>query len=275
MAAEAWIRARVVPSFRSRRFADPDYAGEANGSREFLDPVYRDGLPLSGHDVNRIVSLYDGEIARINYILRMFLQLYTGAFEEEPKHLLDKTLFVFASDHGEELYERHGYWAHSKSVYSSVLHVPLFIRHPPSLTGRRVLVVNGLLNALFIALCATFRPGMPVAVMAAVLFVGGLVRSMQFTALNTLAFADVPRAVMPDANTLFSTAGQLANGLGVTLAASAWRLAGQVWPDLPALDIRVAFLAIAVVALVSVLDPANLPRTAGDHVARPARVPSP
>ena len=120
-------------------FADPDYAGEANGSREFLDPVYRDGLPLSGHDVNRIVSLYDGEIARINYILRMFLQLYTGAFEEEPKHLLDKTLFVFASDHGEELYERHGYWAHSKSVYSSVLHVPLFIRHPPSLTGRRVL----------------------------------------------------------------------------------------------------------------------------------------
>ena len=120
------------------RFADPDYEGTADGSREFLDAAYLEGKPLSGLDVNQVVALYDGEIARINHILRMFLQLYSGAYEEEPAHRLDRTLFVFASDHGEELYERHGYWAHSKSVYSSVLHVPLFIRHPPSLTGRRV-----------------------------------------------------------------------------------------------------------------------------------------
>ena len=58
-------------------------------------------------------------------------------YDEEPSRRLDETLVVFAADHGEELAERHGYWAHSKSVYSSVLHVPLVFRHPPSLTGRR------------------------------------------------------------------------------------------------------------------------------------------
>ncbi|MDF1797541.1 MAG: sulfatase [Planctomycetota bacterium] len=121
------------------RFSDPDYEGTADGSREFLDRVYRDSEPLSGLDVNEVVSKYDGEIARINYILRTFLQLYGGAYEDPPQRRLDDTVFVFASDHGEELYERYGYWAHSKSVYSSVLHVPLFIRHPGSLTGRRVL----------------------------------------------------------------------------------------------------------------------------------------
>ena len=120
-------------------FADPDYEGDADGSREFLDAAYRDGAPLSGLDVNHVVAHYDGEVARINYVVRTFLQLFTGAFEETPRRALDDTLLVFASDHGEELYERFGYWAHSKSVYSSVLHVPLFFRHPASLTGRRVL----------------------------------------------------------------------------------------------------------------------------------------
>jgi arylsulfatase A-like enzyme len=121
------------------RFTDPDYTGPANGSREFLDAAYLNGTPLDGYDVNHVVSLYDGEIARTNQLVRTFLQLYSGVFDEEPKHHLDDTLLVFAADHGEELYEHNRYWAHSKSVYSSVLHVPLFFRHPNSLTGRRVI----------------------------------------------------------------------------------------------------------------------------------------
>ena len=59
----------------------------------------------------------------------------------------------------------------------------------------------------------------------AVLFVGGMTRSMQFTALNTIAFADVPQTAMSGANTLFSTAFQLAMGLGVALGALAVRSA--------------------------------------------------
>ncbi|MFT5080546.1 MAG: arylsulfatase [Planctomycetota bacterium] len=119
-------------------FTDPDYTGEANGSREFLDDAYLNHKPLDGLDVHEVVAKYDGEIARINFIVRKFLQLYAGVYEQPRANRMNETALVFAADHGEELHERFGYWAHSKSVYSSVLHVPLILHHPGSLTGRRV-----------------------------------------------------------------------------------------------------------------------------------------
>ncbi|WBO61214.1 MFS transporter [Acidocella sp. MX-AZ03] len=85
---------------------------------------------------------------------------------------------------------------------------------------RNVLIFNGLLNALALACCAGLGRFMPLPVICAILFLGGATRSMQFTALNTIAFADVPQARMAGANTLFSTAAQLAMGLGVAVGAS-------------------------------------------------------
>ncbi len=120
-----------------RLFADPSYSGPADGSREFLDPIYAAGRGLEPLDVARVVALYDGEIARINYLLSLFwLTLFGGEGGAAAER---DTLVIFAADHGEELYQRHGYWGHSKSVYSSVLHVPLLISHPASLTGSRVI----------------------------------------------------------------------------------------------------------------------------------------
>jgi uncharacterized membrane protein len=58
---------------------------------------------------------------------------------------------------------------------------------------RRVLLVNGLLNAASILACALLSPATPLLVIAAVLFFGGLTRSMQFSAYNTIAFADIPK----------------------------------------------------------------------------------
>lgn len=51
-----------------------------------------------------------------------------------------------------------------------------------------------------------------------ILFLGSDVRSIQFTGISTLAFADVPSGEMVTP-CLFSTATQLAVGLGVTLGA--------------------------------------------------------
>jgi arylsulfatase A-like enzyme len=119
-------------------FTDPGYGGEANGGREFLDGAYAEGRALSGEDVNHVVSLYDGEIARVSRLIELFCMVYDDLGEGRGSGL-DRTLLVFAGDHGEELYQRNGYWAHSKSVYGSGLHVPLVFRHPPSLTGRRVI----------------------------------------------------------------------------------------------------------------------------------------
>ena len=135
---------------------------------------------------------------------------------------------------------------------------------------RRVLVVNGLLNAAAIAGCAAIDGAMPLPLVCAILFVGGLTRSMQFTALNTVAFADIPQQAMSAANTLFSAAFQLAMGLGVALATIGWRIGGAVAaPDAsPALPFRIAFLLIAAVSLVGVWDSARLDPAAGEHVSK-------
>lgn len=74
---------------------------------------------------------------------------------------------------------------------------------------RRVLIVNGLINAVTMAGIAVAQP---LWLLCIGLFIGGMSRSMQFTAINTLAFADVPQSQMTNANTLFSAAFQLAIG---------------------------------------------------------------
>ena len=143
---------------------------------------------------------------------------------------------------------------------------------------RPVLIGNGLLNAVLLAALALLTPVTPVWVIATLLFAGGMTRSMQFTALNTLAFADIPQPQMSAANTLFSTVFQLAMGLGIALGAVAIRLGEWAAPHLglaqvPAASFRLAFLMVAVVALLGLVDSLRLVRNAGDHVSRPQRRP--
>jgi len=134
---------------------------------------------------------------------------------------------------------------------------------------RPVLVVNGLLNAALIGACALFAQEMPLSLICGVLFLGGMARSMQFTALNTIAFSDVPQVQMASANTLFSTAFQLAMGLGIALGAIAWRIGKAVAPGADAASaFRIAFLVVAAISLLAVVDSATLKSNAGDHVAR-------
>ena len=119
---------------------------------------------------------------------------------------------------------------------------------------RPVLLVNGMLNVAAIAACAAFTPGTSLAAICIVLFLGGMTRSMQFTALNTIAFADIPQPAMSAANTLFSTAFQLAMGLGVGLGAIALRLGERLAGTAGLRRVRVAFLFVALVSLLGLLD---------------------
>lgn len=140
---------------------------------------------------------------------------------------------------------------------------------------RPVLLVNGLANVVSLAACALLTPSTPLWLIAAVLFVGGMTRSMQFTALNTIAFADVPQQRMAAANTLFSTAFQLAMGLGVALGAVGVRLghwgARQLGiGDWTAIDYRLAFVPVALVSLLGLIDALRLDPAAGEQVARGA-----
>jgi EmrB/QacA subfamily drug resistance transporter len=134
---------------------------------------------------------------------------------------------------------------------------------------RPVMIWNGLLCVVSLAACALLRPDTPVVLTVILLVVGGMTRSMQFTTLSAIAFADVPKPRMADANGLFATVSQIAAAAGITLAALGVR-AGRLIADrvdLPAsgIDYRIAFLLIALLALVGLIDAMSLPRGAGDH----------
>lgn len=119
----------------ARLFADPTYTGPANGSRAFVDAAYTEQRALSDADVRAIVAQYDGEVARVDQLVSRFVKALDEKRREGPT-FLDDALFVFTADHGEELHERAGYFGHSKSVSSAVLHVPLFIRWPGGVRAR-------------------------------------------------------------------------------------------------------------------------------------------
>jgi EmrB/QacA subfamily drug resistance transporter len=132
---------------------------------------------------------------------------------------------------------------------------------------RNVLVVNGLLAATAISLCATFTAATPLALIFAVLFVIGCFRSVQFGSFNALMYVDVPPVRMSAATSLGSTIQQLSWGLGIAFAASILGLAGRVHHAGVAAygvdDFRFAFVAVALLALVSALDFLRLDPHAG------------
>jgi hypothetical protein len=128
-------------------------------------------------------------------------------------------------------------------------------------------LLNGLLNAASILARALLPPATPVLVAAAVLF-AGLTRSMQFSAYNTIAFADIPRQRLAAANALLSTVLRLKMRLGVALCALGARL-GLGAPRrlapfaLPLGEFRIAFILVAVVGLVALAALLRLTANAG------------
>ena len=84
---------------------------------------------------------------------------------------------------------------------------------------RRVLMINALLTAVFVAICATFTPLTPVWLMILLLLIGGFFRSLQFTGVNTLTYADISSEAMSRASSFAAMAQQLAISLGVGVAA--------------------------------------------------------
>lgn len=135
---------------------------------------------------------------------------------------------------------------------------------------RPVLIVNGLLNALSLFLCIFIDQHSPFIITALILFAGGVTRSIQFTALNTVAFADTPTSDMANANTLFSTANQLSVGLGVAIGAISWRIGIMLAPEnaLPSMQFHIAFVIIALLSLIGLWDSVRLAKDAGAHVTR-------
>ncbi|TPI44540.1 MFS transporter [Mesorhizobium sp. B3-1-6] len=134
---------------------------------------------------------------------------------------------------------------------------------------RTVMVVNGAIASLAIMACGAISPQTPLALTVALMLVAGLTRSMQFTALNTLAFADIGAPQRSSAATLSSMLQQIAMLFGVAIAAAILNLSqivrGEAVPDLA--DFRITFVSIGLLGLAAAMRFLVLPANAGAEVS--------
>lgn len=135
---------------------------------------------------------------------------------------------------------------------------------------RRVLIINALLTGATLALCATFSDQTPIALMVAVLLIAGFFRSLQFTAVNTLGFADITPDRMSAATGFSAMAQQLGISLGVGIAASAINVSINIRGDntLTIADMIAGFMVISLCCALSVLSFRRLPSSAGESLQR-------
>jgi MFS family permease len=134
---------------------------------------------------------------------------------------------------------------------------------------RTTLIVNSVINAVFMAGCAMFVPGTSHSVIFIFLFVGGLFRSLQFTALNTIAYADIPDNLMSRANTLYNMFQQLGLSFGVAFGALILNLTLD-WRGISELRADVfwpSYVGIGIMCLVSGLIYLPLSPNAGSEVS--------
>jgi EmrB/QacA subfamily drug resistance transporter len=134
---------------------------------------------------------------------------------------------------------------------------------------RTVLTVNALVASASLAAYALFTPATPAVAMIAVLFAGGFFRSLQFTALGALSYADIARDRMSPAASLANVTQQVSQSLGVTLGAflleTAAALDGRT--ALIATDFAPAFVAVSLIAAASFFMNRRLAPDAGAEVA--------
>jgi EmrB/QacA subfamily drug resistance transporter len=134
---------------------------------------------------------------------------------------------------------------------------------------RNIMVINAIVSSVFLAACALFTATTPLLLIMIILVVGGFFRSLQFTAINTVAYAEVELAQMSRATTLVSVNQQLAISAGVAVGAfcvestMALRHVSEPSAD----EFAPAFLVVAIISAVSTYFFWQMPDDAGHEIS--------
>lgn len=117
------------------------HGNEFNKRNKSMQPVFefapfadyfRSWMPPGVTDKDYIIAQYDGAVAYMDSCIQVIFQAL------ESLGLLDNTIVVINSDHGETLYDHDCYFDHH-GLYDNTLRVPLIIRYPKKVpAGRRV-----------------------------------------------------------------------------------------------------------------------------------------
>jgi EmrB/QacA subfamily drug resistance transporter len=134
---------------------------------------------------------------------------------------------------------------------------------------RNIMVINASVSSLFLAACALFTITTPLLLIMIILVVGGFFRSLQFTAINTVAYAEVEPAQMSRATTLVSVNQQLAISAGVAVGAFAVEstMALRHVSELTAAEFAPAFIVVAIISVASTYFFWQMPDDAGHEIS--------
>ncbi len=134
---------------------------------------------------------------------------------------------------------------------------------------RDTLLVNTIISAVFLAVCAAFRPAWPAALIYLALLLGGFFRSLQFTAYNSIAYAEIPRERMSAATSLYSTFQQVSLTMGVSVGAAVLEISmrglGHATPGLA--DFSAGFIVIGILSALAAPATLLMPRNAGEEMS--------
>jgi EmrB/QacA subfamily drug resistance transporter len=134
---------------------------------------------------------------------------------------------------------------------------------------RRLLIVNGLLASFVLMAYGMFTATTPHVVLFGVLLCGGFLRSLQFTSLSALTYAELEPKQIGAGTSMASVAQQVSVSLGVATGAMVLEmselLAQRARPETA--DFAVAFVVVGLVSIASVLLLLRLPPTAGDDIS--------
>ena len=134
---------------------------------------------------------------------------------------------------------------------------------------RNMMTVNAIISAFFLGACALFTVTTPLLLIFIILVVGGFFRSLEFTAINTVAYAEVEPGQMSRATTLVSVNQQLAVSAGV--AVGAFSVESTLWlrhqTELTATAFSPAFLVVALISAASSYFFWQMPDDAGHEIS--------
>jgi EmrB/QacA subfamily drug resistance transporter len=133
---------------------------------------------------------------------------------------------------------------------------------------RRVLLVNAFITGGLFVAYALFKPATPHWIIMLVLLAGGFFRSLQFTSLNGLAYADIDQPRMSRATSMASMSQQLVQSVGVGLAALLLHLNLQLRGEnrITVEAVGPVFVIIGLITFISLIYYVRLPRNAGDDM---------
>jgi len=132
-----------------------------------------------------------------------------------------------------------------------------------------VMTVNSIISAAFLAACGLFTAATPLLLIFLILVVGGFFRSLEFTAINTVAYAEVEPPQMSRATTLVSVNQQLAVSAGVAVGAASVEM--TLWTrhleELSATAFGPAFFVVALISATSCFFFWQMPPDAGHEIS--------